>query len=445
MMSLVLDATRGRIRLAAGTVDALAAAACLLLVGALTMLTPAFTDYEAEIEPALRAFMAGDLQAAFTRLPVYGGSVLAEVPFAGLGHAIGGDLWMYRLAAIPGAALMIWLATLAARWLRHAGRPRTEQLGAVALIAASPCISRAWTAGHHEEILVAGLAAGGFVLLTSARAQVDRRQLIVGAALLGAACGGKLWPLLLVPVALAATRRRGDAALVLGVTLTTAAVVVAPAMVAQLTSFRAGVAGLGDQIFSTANAWWFFGARNPNWIDPDSAAGAARMAEASYRLGPGIVAYAHELMLALSTVLAAAWWWRAARSGLAGRERAASLLLLAGAVVWWRGLLDPWFQAYYLAAALALWTLADARRGRFPVAAGIAWVLLWLTYGPSAVTTAWSQDAVSAVGLAWTLPLGVWSTVRALRSAGCSPLASASEPFSPGAPAPSLTTSSSRR
>lgn len=418
MMSLVLDATRGRVRFAAAAVDALVAATCLLLIGALTMLTPAFTDYEAEIEPALRAFVGGDLHGGFTRLPVYGGSVIVELPFAWFGHGVGGDLWMYRLAAIPGAALMIWLALFAARWLREGGRPRTEQLGAVALIAASPCISRAWTAGHHEEILVAALAAGGLVLLSGARDSVDRRQLIVGAALLGAACGGKLWPLLLLPVALASTRRRRDAAIVLSVALGTAAIVLAPAMVAQMTSFRAGVAGLGDQIFSTANAWWFLGARNPNWVDPESAAGAAKLAEVSYRLGPGIVAYAHEIMLALSAALAAAWWWRASRSTISAHERAASLLLLAGAVVWWRGLLDPWFQPYYLAAALALWTLADARRGRFPVGASIAWLLLWLTYGPSNVTTGWSQDAVSAVGLAWTLPLGVWSTVRALRSAG---------------------------
>lgn len=418
MMSLVLDATRQRVRLAAAAVDALVAAVCLVLVGALTMLTPAFTDYEAEVEPALRAFVSGDFSTGFTKLPVYGGSVLAELPFAWLGHGVGGDLWMYRLAAIPGAALMIWLATLAARWLREGGRPRSEQLAAVALIAASPAISRAWTAGHHEEILVAGLAAAGFAVLTSGRAAADRRQLVLGAALLGAACGGKLWPLLLLPVALAATRRRGDAVLVLGVTLGTAALVLAPAMAAQMTSFRAGVAGLGDQLFSTANAWWFLGGRNPNWVDPDSAAGAAQMAELSYRLRPGIVVYAHEIMLALATVLSALWWWRAGRAEHSAAERAASLLLLAGAVVWWRGLLDPWFQPYYLAAALALWTLADARRGRFPVAAGIAWLLLWLTYGPSSVTTSWSQDAVSAVGLAWTLPLGVWSTARALRSAG---------------------------
>lgn len=415
---MTTDAAARRARLLPGPVDAALGALCLLLVGALAMLTPAFTDYEAEIEPSLHAFLAGHLHEALTRLPIYGGSVVAELPAAWLGQTLGGDLWMYRLAALPGAFLMVWLGVLAARWLRAGGRPRMEQLGAVVLICASPCISRAWTAGHHEEILVAGLAAGGLAVLASAGDAEDRRRLVLGAALLGAACGGKLWPLLLVPVALAATRRRSDAVIVLVATLGAAALVVAPAAVAQLGTFRTGVAGLGNNIFAPANAWWFLGRHNPNWVDPDSAAGAKALIGTSYRLGPGIVAHAHELMLALAAVLSAAWWRLASRSGVRGHERIASLLFLAAAVVWWRGLLDPWFQPYYLSAALILWTLADARRGRFPVIAGIAWLLLWLTYGPSNITQGWSQDAVSAVGLAWTLPIGLWSTVRALRSAG---------------------------
>ncbi len=99
-------------------------------------------------------------------------------------------------------------------------------------------------------------------------------------------------------------------------------------------------------------------------------------------------------------------------------DRTASLLLLVASVVWWRALLDGWFQPYYLTTALAALALADARRGRMPVAAAIAWSAMWIFNGQGSLTVNWSPDLISAVTLAWAVPVGVWSTVRALRSAG---------------------------
>ena len=52
------------------------------------------------------------------------------------------------------------------------------------------------------------------------------------------------------------------------------------------------------------------------------------------------------------------------------------------------------------------------------VLAAVAWVALWILDGPNDLTGTWAPDLVSAAALAWTVPVGVWSSARALRSAG---------------------------
>src|SRR5687767_5771599 len=80
------------------TVLALVACLGLLAVGGLS---PAFTDFESEAEPALRALLAGDLGGFLSRLPAYGGSVVLRAPFAVLGDVLGGDLAVFRAMALP--------------------------------------------------------------------------------------------------------------------------------------------------------------------------------------------------------------------------------------------------------------------------------------------------------------------------------------------------------
>lgn len=409
-----------RLRLTATVVDALVGTVAMLLVASLTALTPAFTDYEAEIEPTLRALMHGDLAGVAHTVPIYGGSLALEAPFSAVGWLVGGDFGMYRATLVPGALAMLALATLAASWMRAAGRPRLEQLGALLLIAASPAIAAAWSTGHGEELVVSAAAIGGILLIDAAGER--RGRLLLGALLLGLACGGKLWPVALLPVGIAATRNLRDAVHVgIVATVVTAALVV-PNLLVRLTFFQAMVSSVGGAgIFAKGNFWWFFGPRNPHWVAPTDGTVAFHQLDSAYRFAPSwLTRIEHPLVMLVAAGLAAGWWWRmrTASTPLEPAARTASLLLLVGAVVWWRAVLDGWFQPYYLTAAIAAFALADARRGRFPVLAALAWVALWILDGPNDLTGTWAPDLVSAAALAWTLPVGVWSSARALRSAG---------------------------
>lgn len=403
-------------------------AGLLALIAAMTLLTPAFTDYEAEIEPTLTALMRGDWATVGQLIPIYGGSLAVQAPFSAAGWVLGGDLGMYRATALPGAIGIVSLGVLAAGWVRAAGRPRLEQLAALLVVVASPALAQAWATGHHEEVLVASCALAGILLIDGA--QERRGRLLLGALLLGVACGGKLWPVILVPPALAACRSLGDAIRVAVTAGTTALAMVVPNVLAHLEFFKLNVQAIGSAgIFSPGNLWWFLGARNPDWIDPRDGTRLIHAAGTSFRNPPGwVTALDHPLVVALALGLSAAWWLRmrgAERRGLGGgpiervaADRTASLLLLVASIAWWRAVMDGWFQPYYLTTALAAVALADARRGRLPVTAGVAWAAMWLFAGQNNVTTNWSPDLVSAVTLAWAVPVGVWTTARALRSAG---------------------------
>ncbi len=399
--------------------DVLIGVIALLAVAAITLLTPAFTDYEVEIEPTLTALMRGDLAAAGRAIPIYGASLLMQAPASALGWLIGGDLGMYRATALPGAIGLLTLGVLGARWVRAAGGARRDQLAALLLVVAAPTLAQAWSTGHHEEVLVAALAIGGLLLIEGSDERP--RRLALGALLLGLAIAGKLWPLALVPVALACTRTWRQAVTVCAVAGATSAALVLPNLLARLSFFTANVSAAGGGgVFTPGNAWWFLGSRNPDWHDPRLGTQLLHTPGMSFREAPSWLATIdHPLILGLAIALSAAWWWRAreADPARAAAERTASLLLLVASVVWWRALLDGWFQPYYLTTALAALALADARRGRMPVAAAIAWSAMWVFNGQGSLTASWSPDAISAVTLAWALPVGVWSTARALRSA----------------------------
>lgn len=408
-----------RPHVSARVVDVLVGVAALLVVAGMTLLTPAFTDYEAEIEPTLTALMRGDLATVGKGIPIYGASLILQSPASALGWLVGGDVGMYRATAIPGAAGFLILGVLGATWMRAAGRSRRDQLAVLLLAVASPALAQAWSTGHHEEVLVAALAIGGVLLIDASPER--RRRLLFGALLLGLACGGKLWPVVLVPVALAATRSRGDALRVAITTGVTTAALVLPNVLSHLTFFKVNVTAVGGYgIFTPGNLWWFLGTRNPAWVDPRDGTQLIHAAGTSYRTPPSwVTSIDHPLIVLLAVGLSAAWWWRARRAtDRPAVDRTASLLLLLASVAWWRALLDGWFQPYYLTLAVLALVLSDARRGRLPVLAAAAWAPLWLFNGPNSVTASWSPDLISAVTLAWAVPVGVWSTVRALRSAG---------------------------
>lgn len=409
-----------RPHLSARTVDLLVGLAALLVIAGMTLLTPAFTDYEVEIEPTLTALMRGDLAAVGRSIPIYGASLLLEAPASAVGWMLGGDVGMYRATAVPGALAILTLGVIGAGWVRAAGGARRDQLAALLLVVAAPTLAQAWSTGHHEEVLVAALAIGGILVIE--RSGDRRGRLLLGAFLLGLAVAGKLWPLALVPVALACTRTWRQAFTVAAVSGVTTAALVVPNMLAHLSFFKLNVTSAGGNgIFTPGNVWWFLGSRNPDWIDPRLGTRMLHAEGTAFREAPSwLTTVDHPLILGVAVGLSAAWWWRARRAP-ADRpavDRTASLLLLVASVVWWRALLDGWFQPYYLTTALAALALADARRGRMPVAAAIAWSAMWIFNGQGSLTVNWSPDLISAVTLAWAVPVGVWSTVRALRSAG---------------------------
>jgi hypothetical protein len=64
--------------------------------------TPAFTDYETEIEPAAQALRAGHLHDFLALLPAYGGSLVLRSPFVFLPDLWGGGyLALFRSLALP--------------------------------------------------------------------------------------------------------------------------------------------------------------------------------------------------------------------------------------------------------------------------------------------------------------------------------------------------------
>lgn len=400
-----------RPRVSPGVVDAVFAIVAVLLLGLSVLLTPAFTDYEAEAEPAIEALIAGRFGDAMHLMPFYSGSVLVAAPFGALATLFGGgDLAVFRAVAVPGAAVVAFLATLGGRWLREAGRERRVQLLTVGAIALSPALALSWNFGHFEEPLVAGVAILGLIVA----ARGDDRGAVLGGALLGLAAAGKLWAVVLIPVALAAMPTRGTAIRLLAAAAVSGAALLAPQAIAQFADFGTIAGGTGP-IFSQGNVWWFFGAANPAF-NTDPKVVQYLTTENAARFAPALVeAHARKLIVIVAAALAAAWWQRVARGRqLTVTDRLVGMLALAAAVLWWRALLDPWFQPYYLTGALLALFLTDARAGRFPVLALVAWAAIWLLHGQSAPDLGLDPDQASAVSLAWMVPMGIVLSRRAL-------------------------------
>ena len=82
---------------------ALVASAAAALIAWLGLLTPAFTDYEVEAEPAVDALRGLHIHRFLELAPAYGGSLVERAPFAFLPELWGGggDA-VFRSLALPG-------------------------------------------------------------------------------------------------------------------------------------------------------------------------------------------------------------------------------------------------------------------------------------------------------------------------------------------------------
>src|SRR3954471_7526800 len=283
-----------RLRARSFVLPALVAACGLLLLAWMGLKTPAFTDYEVEVEPAVTALRDGHLHAFLAALPAYGGSVVLRSPFAFLPDLWGGGyLALFRSLAFPclaaGAGLGVYLWAQATRL----GRGRVAAWTALCLCAINPLTLRALEIGHPEELL------GGALCVGAALAAASRRPLAAG-LLLGLAVVNKPWALLaVVPIVALAPAGRGRLIALAGAVV---AAVLAPIWLAGSGAVAATgqAAHVTGQIFQPWQVWWFLGEhghviRGTFTVKPD------------YRAPPGFVDVVARPLVALVPVALSLW------------------------------------------------------------------------------------------------------------------------------------------
>jgi hypothetical protein len=377
---------------------ALVGSVAALVVGRLGTLTPAFTDYEVEAEPALNALRDGDLGRFLELAPAYGGSLLERAPFALLpGLWGGGGDAVFRAMAVPcllaGVVLGVALFALA----RRSGA-RTGAWAVLLLAAGNPLTLRALEVGHPEELLVGALAVGA--ALAAARGRPGPAGL-----LLGLAVAGKPWAALaVVPViALLPGPRQ-----MLGASLVAAGAGGAVLLPFLLTGAgavhgAAEVASTSGTIFQPWQALWFLG-------DHGTVVTGLYGEKPGFRAAPGWAAQvSHPLVVVAGLGVAIA-------GSVAARRRRAPRhdgLLLLAAVLLARCVLDTWNTSYYaLPFLLALLAWEAAARGGVPALTGAATVLCWVSF--ETLPRLVSPDAQAAFYLAWALPLAASLSWRAV-------------------------------
>ena len=381
---------------------AVACSALLLTVGGLT---PAFTDYEEEAQPAIEALLRGDVGRFLEGLPAYGGSVVLRAPFALLADALGGgDLAVFRALAVPALLAAAVLAAVQAVRLRERGRPRAQRLLLVLLVALNPLTMRALDVGHPEELLVGVLCVAAVLL-----ALADRP--VWATVALGVAIGAKPWALVaLAPVLLALPPGRVRVAAAAGAGAV-ATLVFAPVLLGRAgAELTVAVARDSGTIFQPWQVLWFFG-------DPTtSVLGADALVKEGYRAAPAWAAGSTKALVVGVCALVSLLAWRRR----VPRERA---LVLLAAVLLLRCLLDTWNTDYYAVPFLLALVVWETRtHDRLPVLSVVATGAAYATTYDLRYDV--SPDALAALYLAWSVPLAgalVWLSSRTAASTSAAP------------------------
>jgi len=321
-------------------------------------------DWAGESAGPFAALLAGHLSAFLASAPSYGPSLMLRAPFAlPASLAGGGELLIFRLAALPCALVLAALGVWLARELRRGGGPLVAAGATVALCAANPIAFKAVAIGHPEELASAALCA--IAVLLAARGRTN-----LAALALGVAIANKQWAVLAIgPVLVALPAHRWRALMLAGIV---AGGLEAPMLFAAGVGVSSGTSRLivnsTGPMFYPWQVWWFLGA--PGHWHP----GLGPLTPPGFRIPPSwIVGRAHPLIVWLSLPLTLF----AAHRGL---RRADALLLLA-LLLLLRCLLDPWDNIYYplsFIVALLAWETAVAHR--FPVAAASATAATWLIF-----------------------------------------------------------------
>ncbi len=391
-----------RLRIRENALASAVAVLALYVVGWLSLYGWAWTDYDDEARPALDALVGGHVLHFLQLAPAYGGSLVLRAPFVLItGLWGGGELSIYRAAAVPcllaSGVLGVWLVSR----MRALGRSRTARAIALLLCVANPITLRALELGHPEELLGAVLCVGAVLVA------IGDRPIWAG-VLLGLALANKQWAILAVgPVLLALPGRRVRSLLTAGAV---ASIVLAPLVLAGSSSFAAQ-ASLGSlrasPIFQPWQAWWFLGSHGHVVM------GASGAIKVGYRTPPGwIAAVSHPLiaflMIPLTLLCAAA---RRRHS----RRRPNDALLLLMLLLLLRVVLDPWSNAYYplpFLIALVVWEALTL--DRLPVLALAGSFATWFVFqGATNPALGLSPDMQSLIFLACAIP-AVLATALAL-------------------------------
>ena len=371
---------------------AVVAACCALVLGAMGLLTPAFTDFELEAEPSLRSLRSGDWIAFLQHAPAYGGSLMLRAPFALLpGLWGGGDLALFRSMAAP--CLLAGAVLAVALWwrARELGRSRAAAWIALLLVAANPLTLRALEIGHPEELL-------GAVLCVAAALTAGRGRPVVAGVLLGLSVANKPWALLAV-VPVLAILAGGRFKFLAAAAATTTLVMLPLALAGGAVQEAAAVARTTSGIFQPWQVWWFLGEHGQAVVSnfgekPD------------YRTGPAwLTGMGHQVVVLVPVVLSLALLPR-----LRSRPWHDGLLLLAF-VLLLRCVLDPWNISYYslpFLLALVAWEIHAEERP--PVLSMAATLLCWVTL--VSLPSIAHPDVQAVAYLVWTLPLAGWMGAR---------------------------------
>ena len=361
---------------------ALVAAAALTLIAAFTLLTVAFTDYEAEALPSIAALTGGDIGGFLSLLPAYGGSLILRAPAALLADAMGGgELAVYRALAVP--CLVAGVAFGLVLW-GHLATRRAGVAAALALVivAVNPLLLPALDTGHPEEYLGAVLCAAGVV------AALRDRPLVAG-LLIGLAGANKAWAVLAVVPALVALRHGRLVFLVVAAGV--CAIVLAPAIVhgTQALASAQTAAQQSGAIFQPWQWTWFLG-------EHGETVSGLYGEKPGFRTGPDWLGTVGHLPVVLLPVLLALLAW------IRGMRRGDALLLLAFCFLL-RCVVDPWDTAYYhLPFLMALAAHEVIARGRAPLGTLLA---TFAVYGTTVIARDHvTPDAQALLYLAWSVP-----------------------------------------
>ena len=341
------------------------------------------TDYPWDAGPAISSLARGDVHDFVADQAQMGPlSILVRAPLVALTGP--SSIWAYRLGALACLLVVVGLGALLAN---RAGTVYAAI--AATLLVVNPVSIDALRLGHPEERLGSALCV---IALIMAR---ERRQLPAAVAL-GAALATKQWALIAVaPVLLAAPP--GSRARLAAAAGAVAAMVVAPFAAADPHAFLEALhhPAFGVAEMRTGNLW------GPAALTGHVSLGGGE--STLVYLVPGWLQHLAHPFVALLTIGIGAIALRS--------RRAIDPLALLALLMLLRCALDPWDHAYYHApflAALIAWEVFEARRT--PWLSALSAGFLGVVFGLSLPVA----DAAYAL---WALPMVVWLSRRALRSA----------------------------